>query len=120
MVKTRHAVSDFVDTRQLPAYVVNMPATTPTDPRPLRLAVIDPAAIRHVMEYPARGERWTVRELAPILGCSIGTLGHMRTGARATIPTELAERFSEAVGVETAVLFTPSVSANSDTTQGVA
>lgn len=95
-------------------------STTTPDPRPLRLAVIDPAAIRHVMEHPARGDRWTVRELAPILGCSVGTLGHMRTGARATIPTELAERFAEAVGVETAVLFAPSVSTDSDTTQGVA
>lgn len=72
-----------------------------------RLSVINPAAIRYVMEHPARARRWSVRELAPKLGCSLGTLSHMRTGARATVPTELAIRFSEAVGVEPAVLFVP-------------
>lgn len=92
------------------SYGVNMPST----PRPLRSAIIDPDAIRHVMEHPARGRRWTVRELAPVIGCSLGTLGHMRTGARATIPSELAERFAEAVGVEPAVLFVPVLSRESD------
>lgn len=96
------------------AYSVNM--THPSGaPHPLRLQVIDPAAIRHVMEHPARRNRWSVRELAPILGCSIGTLSHMRTGARASVPAALAERFAEAVGVETAVLFTSAASADSDT-----
>lgn len=89
----------------------------PQNPRPLRLAVIDPSMIRHVMDHPARGTRWTVRELAPILGCSIGTLSHMRTGGRATVPAELADRFAEAVGVETAVLFVAEVSRYSDTTR---
>jgi transcriptional regulator with XRE-family HTH domain len=89
----------------------------PNPPRPLRSAVIDPSVIVHVMEHPARGKRWSVRELAPKLGCSVGTLSHMRTGARATIPAELAERFAEAVGVETAVLFVPASSVESDTTQ---
>lgn len=112
-------MSESVDTRQIHAYGVNMP-TTPPDPRPLRLRIIDPVAIQHVMEHPARGRHWTVRELAPVLGCSIGTLGHMRTGARATVPTELAERFAEAVGVEVPVLFVPVVSTNSDTTEVVA
>jgi hypothetical protein len=86
-----------------------------TPPNPLRMAVIDPAIIKYVMEHPARRVPWTLRELAPILGCSIGTLSHMRTGSRASIPAELAERFSEAVGVETAVLFVSSVAAESDT-----
>lgn len=95
-------------------YGVNMPQTT-TPPPPLRVQVIDPAVIRHVMEHPARGIRWSLRELAPALGCSIGALSHMRTGARATLPAELAERFSEAVGVELAVLFMPAVSTESDT-----
>lgn len=92
-------------------YVVNMPQPL----TPLRMRVIDPAAIRYVMKHPARRKPWSVRELAPALGCSIGTLSHMRTGARATVPAELAERFAEAVGVETAVLFAPALSADSDT-----
>lgn len=91
----------------------------PNTPRPLRSAIIDPAVIVHVMEHPARGTAWSVRELAPKLGCSIGTLSHMRTGARRTIPTELAERFSEAVGVETRVLFAPDVSTDSDDATGL-
>jgi DNA-binding Xre family transcriptional regulator len=90
-----------------------MPEAKTTLP-PLRMKVINPAAIAHVMEHPAREKRWSVRELAPRLGCSAATLSHMRTGARATVPAELAERFAEAVGVETAVLFAPSVSSDSD------
>lgn len=82
------------------------------------MRVIDPAMIRHAMEHPARGFRWSVRELAPILGCSLGTLSHMRTGARASIPTELADRFAEAVGCETALLFTPVMAAESDVSAG--
>lgn len=95
-------------------YGVNMPLGTP--PKPLRSQVINPDVIVHCMEHPARGNPWTVRELAPVLGCSIGTLSHMRTGSRLSIPTELAERFAEAVGVETRVLFVPALSADSDTT----
>lgn len=79
------------------------------------MQVIDPAAIRHVMAHPARRIPFTVRELAPKLGCSIGTLSHMRTGARATIPAQLAERFAEAVGVEVEVLFAFPLSRESDT-----
>lgn len=79
------------------------------------MRIIDPAMIRHVMQHPARRIPWTIRELAPKLGCSIGTISHMRKGRRATIPAVLAERFAEAVGVETEVLFTPVVSGESDT-----
>lgn len=79
------------------------------------MRVIDPAMIAHVMQHPARQIPWSIRELAPKLGCSTGTLSHMRTGARATIPASLAEAFAEAVGVETAVLFAPAVSGDSDT-----
>lgn len=78
------------------------------------MRVIDPAIIRHVMSHPARGNPWSVRELAPVLGCSIGTLSQMQTGARATVQAELADRFSEAVGCETAVLFLPVASTDSD------
>jgi transcriptional regulator with XRE-family HTH domain len=78
------------------------------------MRVIDTDMIRHVMQHPARQKPWSVRELAPKLGCSIGTLSHMRTGARASIPAALAERFAEAVGVETGVLFTSVSSTESD------
>lgn len=57
-----------------------------------------------------------MRELAPKLGCSIGTLSHMRTGGRDTIAATLAEAFAEAVGVETRVLFEPVLSGEVDTT----
>lgn len=72
-----------------------------------RVRVTDPHLVRLLMDHPARGCPWTVRELAPVLGCSTGTLSHMCTGARATVPAAVAERFAMAVGVETAVAFTP-------------
>lgn len=91
-----------------------------TPPAPLRVRVINPAMIEHCIEHPARTARglpaWTTRELAAVLGCSTGTLSHMRTGSRQTFPAELARRFAEAVGVEVAVLFAPAVSTESDTT----
>jgi transcriptional regulator with XRE-family HTH domain len=80
------------------------------------MSILSPQTIRHVMDHPARGTPWRVRELAAVIGCSVGTISHIRNGQRASIPTELADRFAEAVGVETAVLFAPSVSAQSDTT----
>lgn len=89
-------------------------------PTPLRLRIIDPAAIVHVMENPARGYRYTTRELAEKLGCSIGTLSHMRTGSRLSVPAELAQRFAEAVGCETSVLFRPAMSTDSVSKAGAA
>lgn len=80
------------------------------------MQVIDAAAIRYAMAHPARGFPFTVRELAPKLGCSIGTLSHMRHARRATIPALLAERFAEAVGAETELFFAPPASRESDTT----
>lgn len=76
--------------------------------------MIDPVVIAHVMKHPARGRPWTLRELAPKLGCAPSTLSHMQTGARASFPLALVERFAEAVGVEMRVLFKPAVSADSD------
>lgn len=99
------------------AYSVNMPRTTA--PEPLRLRVIDTDRLIDAMERPARRQPWTVRELAPILGCSIGTLSHMRTGGRNTFPAELARRFAEAVGCDVAFLFEPALSTESDTATAV-
>jgi DNA-binding Xre family transcriptional regulator len=96
------------------AYGVAMPDATAT-PAPLRMRVIDPDVIRHFLKHPARGEAWTLRELAETLGCSIGTISHISTGKRSTVPTELADRFAEAVGVETATLFTPVLAKKSAT-----
>lgn len=79
------------------------------------MTVIDPSVVRHVIKHPARGRPWTLRELAPALGCSPAMLSNMSTGSRATVPSELAVRFCEAVGVEVAVLFAPRSSTDSDT-----
>lgn len=87
-----------------------------TPPTPPRLYVISPAMIEHVMEHPARGNRWSVRELAASIGCSHATLGYLRSGARTTISARLATKFAEAVGCETAVLFAAEPSKESDTT----
>ncbi len=89
---------------------------TATPPEPLRMQVVDTELLRRIMEHPARGTRWSVREIAGVIGCSVGTISHMRTGERKTVPTELARRFAEAVGVETRVLFVPAMSTKSDTT----
>lgn len=90
---------------------------TPQDMLPtiLRVQVIDPAVIVHVMKHPARCRPWGVNELAAVLGCSPGTITHMRTAGRQSFPADLASRFAEAVGCETAVLFTPLASTESDT-----
>lgn len=71
------------------AYVANMQAT-PIPPAALRISVIDPTASVHVMEHTARGFRWSVPELPPIRGCSIGTLSHLRTGPRRDVSRGLA------------------------------
>lgn len=84
---------------------------------PLRLAVTSADGIRHVMEHPARQRAWGVNELAAVIGCSPATISNLRTGRQTTVSTELAVRFSEAVGVETAVLFVPSLSTTSDTSR---
>ena len=88
--------------------------TTEAPPAPLRMRPIDRQVIAHTIAHPARGYPWTYRELAEVLGCSAGTISHLVTGSRASVPTELAHRFSEAVGCETAVLFVPAVSTESN------
>jgi hypothetical protein len=80
-----------------------------------RMSVIDPAVIRHCIKHPARGYAWTLRELARSLGCSTGTLSLISTGGRLTLPTWLAVRFAEAVGVETETLFVPVLAKKSAT-----
>ena len=79
-----------------------------------RWSVIDPAVLAHMMEYPARGQRWTVRELAQVTGCSAAMAGHLRTGARRRVDEELAARIAEAVGCHVSSLFVPAVSASVD------
>lgn len=83
----------------------------------MRMRVIDPDVIRHFIRHPARKTPWTLRDLADTLGCSPATLSHISSGTRATVPRELAERFSEAVGVETETLFVAVVSKKSATTR---
>ena len=96
-----------------------IPGSVPARAR-ARTSASHASAVRFV-KYPARGHAWTLRELAPTLGCSIGTLSHISSGTRKTVPAELAERFCEAVGVETLTLFAPVVSAKvSGTNEGVA
>lgn len=81
---------------------------------------IDRQVIAHTIAHPARGYAWTYRELAEVLGCSPGTISHLVTGSRASVPTELAHRFAEAVGCQPAVLFVPAASTDSHTTEGAA
>ena len=92
----------------------------PANPHPARLAVIDPYVIAHVMEHPARGNRWSVREFAAVVGCSPALIGQLRNKPRHHISADLATRIAEAVGVETAVLFAPALSTDSDTTRSAA
>lgn len=80
--------------------------------------VIDPAAIEHVMDHPARGTPWSARELARTLGCSHATIAYLRSGERKSLKHGLAVKFAEAVGCETAVLFAPALSKKPDTTSG--
>lgn len=73
--------------------------------RTQRLTVIDPTVIAHVLDYPARGRPWPLRELASALGVSPSTLGHIRSGERRQVDAALAQRIADAVGVHIAVLF---------------
>lgn len=82
-----------------------------------RLTVIDPAVIAHVLEYPARGRRWPLSELATTLAVSKATLGHIRSGERRQVDADLAHRIAEAVGCHVAVLFMTGLSTNLDNTQ---
>ena len=70
------------------------------------------------MDHPARQRPWGTRELAAVLGVSPGTIAKIASGRQRTVPVDLAVRFAEAVGVETAVLFVPSLSAESYDTAG--
>lgn len=83
-------------------------ATTPP-----RLVVIDRQVLAHVLDHPARGVAWSLRELAGTLGCSHATIGHLLTGRTDSIRPELARRLAEAVGVEVPVLFAPRASTDS-------
>ena len=78
------------------------------------LWVIDPYVIAHVMENPARGRRFTVRELAQVIGVDRSLLGHLRSGGRRRVKSDVARRIAEAVGCEVAVLFAPQPSTESD------
>ena len=77
---------------------------TPIPPAALRVSVIDPTASVHVMEHAAQGFRWSVPELPPIRGCSIGTLSHLRAGPRQDVSRGLAAAIHGAVGVDTNAL----------------
>ena len=100
---------ETVDNPPDSAYGVYM-ATRKAD----RLRVIDPYVIAHVIEHPARGRRWSLRELAGTLGCGHALLGHIKSGERDTVSLDLARRFSEAVGCEVGVLFASAVSTESE------
>ena len=76
--------------------------------------MIDPAVLAHMMEYPARGARWPVRELADVIGCSSSLIGYLRTGDRRHVNEELGHRIAEAVGCHVGSLFVPAASASVD------
>lgn len=76
--------------------------------------VIDPAVISHVFEHPARGSRWPLAELAPLVGVSRQWLGHLRTGRSTLVSSDVAERISDAVGCHVNVLFRPRVLSESN------
>ncbi len=85
--------------------------------RTQRLTVINPSVIAHVLDHPARGRKWPLRDLAPLLGISPAELGHIRSGHRKTVDVDLAHRIAEAVGVHVAVLFMTGESTESVDTQ---
>lgn len=79
-----------------------------------RVTVLDAGVLRHLAEHPARGKRYTTRELAEHVGASHSTIGHLLTGARTTLDAALAARIAEAIGVPPQVIFAPWLSAHSD------
>ena len=84
-----------------------------------RLTVIDPAVIAHMFEHPARGRRWSVREVAAVTGRSPALIGHIRSGQRRQVDAELARQLAEIVGCHIASLFTLGLSTSIDN-KGVA
>lgn len=79
-----------------------------------RLTVINPDVLAHMMEHPARGRRWSVREMAQVTGCSSALIGFLRTGDRRHVDEELAHQIAAAVGCQTHSLFMPALSATVD------
>ncbi|HJR88889.1 MAG TPA: helix-turn-helix transcriptional regulator [Aeromicrobium sp.] len=76
--------------------------------------VISPEIISHVLEHPARGERWPLAELAQVIGVSRQWLGHLRTGRSTFVSAPVAQQLADAVGVHINVLFRPRASTDSN------
>lgn len=89
--------------------VVDMKPTTAGQ----RATVIDPQALTYLMANPARGRKWSVREMAPVLGISPALLGHLCTGERTTVAPDVAQRIADAVGCHPRNLFVGLVSPDS-------
>jgi transcriptional regulator with XRE-family HTH domain len=85
-----------------------------------RLTVINPVVLAHMLDHPARGSRWTVRELATVTGRSHSLIGHIRSGERRQVDPELARQIAEAVGCHVANLFMLGVSTFVDNSEDVA
>lgn len=80
-----------------------------------RLTIHNPSVIRHVIDHPARGFAWSVRELAETIGANRSTIGHLRTGKRLTVDAVLGAKLAEAVGVHPNILFVSASSTNPHT-----
>lgn len=78
--------------------------------REQRLTVINPDVLAHMLDHPARGHRWTVREIATLTGRSPALIGHIRSGKRRQVDPEVARGIAAAVGCHVANLFTLGVS----------
>lgn len=78
-----------------------------TTPWRFRVKLIDASVLARYMDF--RNE--TVRSLAEKVGCSHGTIGHLRSGRRNTLDNEKwAKRIEEVLNAPPGSLFMPEVS----------
>lgn len=66
--------------------------------------------LRHCMQYPGRGESFSVRTLADASGVGQGVIGKLLTGRQHTADVLDATALAEALGVAVLVLFAPPAS----------
>lgn len=76
----------------------------------VRYTLRHPKALKWAMDHPGRGESYSIRELAEVVGKHHSLIGHLLAGERETCDMELAHAISEAVGVGVLVLFAPPAS----------
>ncbi|MFI0768565.1 helix-turn-helix domain-containing protein [Streptomyces sp. NPDC021218] len=69
--------------------------------------LLDPELMQRLMQRTGTGAKITIRELAEAVGVPHGTIGNLLTGEQASVPGDVADRITRAIGVDLLILFSP-------------